>query len=714
VPWLFRRPWLAPVLWILLVVLAAPSAFSLSQHFATDGLGVPGSPSAAVNTVLTRHFGDQANPTATLVYYAPHGVTRPAVASAIRRSLTQVSRLTLVLNRRTVGVLTVSRDRQVAWATVVLPNRTIGGQSATDAVAALRRAARVHQAGLTVYVTGLVPVVHTFTAAIDQDLRTAEIFTLPLTLIALVFIFGSLVAPVGPLLAGFGGITLGLAALVPLSHVVQLAPEVEDAAAMIGLGVGIDYALMLVHRYRLERRAGQDPASAAAAAERHAGTAVLVSGSIVAAAFAITLAINQPLLRSLSLGALVAVVCTVAGTLFVVPSFLVGADRWLDWPFGGPDRASRFWQATARRVTRHPWPYLFGALLFLGLLAYPVHNLRLWNPGVDTLPPSSETRVGYDLWLRHTFPGIGGAVLILAYRPGGFWNPAGQAALARLRNRAQSLADVHAVVAPVVPPAALAALPAPPPSLRPLLGDNNRWAELVVYPNTRASSLATMALVRRLRRRMEGVRHLRVLVGGGAAFTVDVVNKITSTLPPLALAVAAVTYLILLGYFRSLVLPAKAVLLNGVSVAAALGLVTAVFQDGVLRPVLALGGTGALAWTTPVLLFTVLFSLSTDYEVFLMSRVLDRHRHGEPDADAIAHAMEETGRIITGAALIMVTVFLAFGLIGLEFMQEIGFGLGLAILLDASVVRLVLVPAIMRILGRANWWPDRPYLSTRS
>lgn len=712
--WLYRHPWVAPVIWMLIVAAAAPIAFSLSNHFATDGLGVPNSPSAAVSQVLNRHFGQEANPTATVVYYAPGGVNRPSVRRLILQSLHRIGALPIALNHPGPAALQESRDHQVAWVSVSLPNNATGGQAAANAVSALKRAARLVHPGLAVYVTGLVPVVHTFTAAVDRDLRTAEIFTLPLTLVALVLIFGSLAAPGGPLLAGFGGITLGLAALVPLSHWIQLAPEVEDAAAMIGLGVGIDYALMMVHRYRLERRAGRDPVEAAAGALRHAGVAVVVSGTIVAAAFAIMMGINQPLLRSLSLGALVAVIATVLGTLVMVPSYLVWADRWLDWPFGGPDRPSRFWQGLSRRVMARPWGFLAGALLVLGLLAYPVHSLKLWNPGVNTLPATSQTRVGYDLWLRHTFAGNGGAILVLAYRSGGFWNAEGQRELSALKRRLSTTVDVHNVVAPVVPAAVLRGEPTPPPALAPLLGDHNRWAQFVVYPTTRASSLTTMDLVGKLRARVRGVSGMRVMVGGGAAFTVDVVHLISTKLPQLALAVAAATFLLLMWYFRSVVLPLKAVALNGVSVAAGLGMVTAVFQDGWLRSLVPLGGIGAIDWTTPVLLFTVLFSLSTDYEVFLMSRVLDHHRRGESDADAIAHSMEETGRIITGAALIMVTVFLAFGLIGLEFMQEIGFGLGMAVLLDASVVRLILVPAIMRILGRANWWPDvrRPMRAT--
>ncbi|MCY0885656.1 MAG: MMPL family transporter, partial [Firmicutes bacterium] len=359
---------------------------------------------------------------------------------------------------------------------------------------------------------------------------------------------------------------------------------------------------------------------------------------------------------------------------------------------------SPFWERLGRGVMAHPWLALTGAGLFLLLLATPALSLRFWNPSVDTLPPGSATRVAYDRLIRHTFPGVGGALWVLVEDPRhDLGSPGRRAALAAFAAR---LARVHDVYAVSPSPLALA----DPVAVPDFLSADGHDALFTVFPDSRAESQATQQLVRRLRSRLEAPPQARVMVGGGVAYTVDVIHLIRWWLPRIAFLIGGLTAVILYILFRSAALPVKAVLMNLASVSASLGLLVGLFQDGWLAPVLGWKGTGAIDWTTPIILFAVLFGLSTDYEVFLLSQVMAHHRSGLQDEEAVVRGLAETGRIITGAALIMVTVFWAFGAIGLEFMRELGFGLGLAILLDASVVRLVLVPAIMRLLGRWNWW----------
>ncbi|HBQ94810.1 MAG TPA: hypothetical protein DD856_06990 [Sulfobacillus sp.] len=228
---------------------------------------------------------------------------------------------------------------------------------------------------------------------------------------------------------------------------------------------------------------------------------------------------------------------------------------------------------------------------------------------------------------------------------------------------------------------------------------------MTVFPNSRAESQSTQGLVRRLRNLHYSSFKGQVLVGGGVAYTVDVIALILHWLPVVAFLIALTTMVLLFRLFHSLALAIKAVAMNFLSVLASSGLLVLIFQDGFTAPLTGIHGVGAIDWTTPLILFSVLFGLSTDYEVFLLTRIMDYHRDHYPDREAIARGLADTGRIITGAALIMVTVFVAFGVIGLEFMQELGIGLGIAILLDATVVRLVLVPSIMRLLGKWNWWP---------
>ncbi|MCY0881727.1 MAG: MMPL family transporter, partial [Firmicutes bacterium] len=335
---------------------------------------------------------------------------------------------------------------------------------------------------------------------------------------------------------------------------------------------------------------------------------------------------------------------------------------------------------------------------------------KFCNPGYEALPSGSHTRTTYNILLSHTFNGVLGPVFVLVQSPHTLWTSTAWNNLQKMHARLDSVANVHQVE-PTVPALPAAAFQAAPPALyRHTLSRNRHDFLFLVYPDTHPESQATQHLIEHLRSlsypSMQS-QHSRVLVGGNEAYTVDVIHLIIHWLPYIAGMVALTTMLVLYRLFRSWILPFKAVVMNFLSAAAAFGLLVLIFQQGVTAPWTGIHGSGAIDWTTPIILFTVLFSLSTDYEVFLLSRVMDHHQSGASDAQSVENGMAETGRIITGAALIMVLVFFAFGSIGLEFMKELGYGLGLAILLDATVVRMILVPAIMRLLGRWNWWPAR-------
>jgi RND superfamily putative drug exporter len=543
-----------------------------------------------------------------------------------------------------------------------------------------------------------------FTDQVDHDLKTSELWSFPLTLLALIWIFRSVVAPIGPLAIGFGGITVGLAIINMVARVMAIAPEVEDAAAMIGLGVGIDYALLMVHRYRRARQTAS-PEDAAETATLTAGRAVLFSGSIVAAAFAVVFLVDQPLMRSMAIGSLAAVLSTVLAALTLLPALLILLDSHLDWPYGKrANTPSAWWQSWANRVMKRPVLALSVSSALLLALAVPITTIHFWNPGVNTLPASSQTRATYDLWLKHTFPGAGSPIWVAIRKPSGLYNATDYHQIQKVRALILRQPNVHMVVPPLPSLTPITFKGAAPQSLHDALSPSQQVFLLTVFPNSRAESQATQHLVGRLR----ALRYPfagQVLVGGGAAYTVDVIALILHWLPIVAVLIALTTMLLLFRLFHSAVLALKAVLLNLLSVSAASGLLVLIFQDGVTARLTGIQAAGAIDWTTPLILFSVLFGLSTDYEVFLLSRIMEYHQTHLSDRDAIAQGMADTGRIITGAALIMVTVFVAFGAIGLEFMQELGIGLGIAILLDATVVRLILVPSIMRLLGRWNWWP---------
>ena len=701
--WSVRHPWKVVAMWAVILLAALPLALSLSQYFRTDGLGVPNSPSAQVDHVLQKSFGTAANPTATVVFYNRSGLSSASAQNVMDRSLRRIRHVSQVRKVPSAKALEISHDGKVAWGQIVLQKAPAGSLKDAAVVGHLRQAV-VSGHGTHTGITGLVAVERAFTNRVNHDLKTAEIWTLPLTLVALIWIFRSVVAPIGPLAIGFGGITVGLAVINLIARVMALAPEVEDAAAMIGLGVGIDYALLMVHRFRVARNQGEPAAQAAVTAGLTAGRAIMFSGAIVVAAFSLVLLINQPLLRSMALGSLAAVASTVLAALMLLPGLLTLLDRWLDWPFAPRStQTSPWWRKRAEMVMRHPWWFLLVSTSFLVMLAFPVSQIKFWNPGVDTLPATSQTRQTYDILLKHTFAGVQGPIMVLASGSHNWWTAAGWSKLRRLQSTIGHTRDVHNVWPRLPSLPSQAFLHQPPAAVRKILSPNHRIALLTVYPSTRPESQATQHLVTRLRA-IKAPHGTTLKVGGGVAYTVDVIHLIKRWILPIALLVAGSTFVLLWRLFRSVVLPIKAVVLNFLSVSAASGLIVLIFQKGLTAPITGLQATGAIDWTTPVILFTVLFGLSTDYEVFLLSRVLDHHMAGSDDRSAISQGMAETGRIITGAALIMITVFLAFGGIGLEFMQELGFGLGLAILIDATIVRLFMVPSIMRLLGRANWW----------
>ncbi|POB11495.1 MMPL family transporter [Sulfobacillus sp. hq2] len=703
--WIVKHPWHVIVLWTVIFIGALPFMLNLSHQFKTDGLGVPGSPSEHVQHIVQRNFGVLANSTATVVFSSSQSINQPQYRRAIAKILQQMRKVPAVAKVPSLTDMTLSHDEHVMYGTLFFRQTTNHSLADTQAVIPLRHLLSLTPKGLRGGLTGLVPLERSFTNQVDKDLKTAEFWSFPLTLIALVWIFRSAIAPIGPLAIGFGGITVGLAGIDLIARVVAIAPEVEDAAAMIGLGVGIDYALLMVHRYRLARQT-QSAKDAANIAALTAGRAVLFSGSIVAAAFAVVLLVNQPLMRSMALGSLAAVLATVIAALTLLPAVLVVLDPWLEWPYiASKNTPSRWWQAWARRVMQRPVWALIGSSALLLALAYPVTSMHFWNPGVDTLPASSQTRKTYDIWVKHTFPGVGSPLWVVLRSSSSLYTAQSYREVQEVRTQILHQPDVHAVLPllPSLPPTTFTKQP--PLLFRGALAPSRHTFLLTVFPQSHGESQATQQLVRHLRS-LHYAFNGRVLIGGGVAYTVDVIALILHWLPIVAALIAVTTIILLFRLFRSVALAIKAVVMNLLSVSAASGLLVLIFQDGITRPWTGIGGAGAIDWTTPLILFSVLFGLSTDYEVFLLTRVMDYHRLHVPDADAVAQGLADTGRIITGAALIMVTVFIAFGIIGLEFMQELGIGLGIAILLDATVVRLILVPSIMRLLGSWNWWPS--------
>ncbi len=720
-----RRRWWVVALWAGVLLLALPYSFSLIRVLNATGQGAPGSPSARAKALWESRFPATRHATTLVVF---HRGARPLDALdqlAIRQAARQLKDAAAV--HKVTGPY-FSPHRHLAYLDVILHARhTVQGEHSVPSLR--RRLARVHlPQALTVRLTGDAPLSYAFDHTVMADLGRAERWTLPVTFLALVLIFGSLAAAMVPLISAFAGITLGLAALYALHSFLPLTSNVQEAAAMIGLGVGIDYSLLLVTRFRREVRGGRTTRDAAAATMATAGEAVAFSGLVVLATNLALSTINQPLLASLALGVAAAVAFTLLASLTLTPALLACLGPGLEWPAALGRLRRRvswgrgMWEGLARRIMHRPWAVLLGAVAFLVLLALPAAGLRLWEPGSAALPAASRARQGYQLYTAAFGAGSMGPLVLTLRTSSRISSPRVLSDLRRLERDLGKLSDVKKVRGLTdLSAATLRGLPTMsrrPAALKTLLGSHDHTTLVWVYPKSPPSSQASLALVGRVRRFLSGFHGLdgQVLVGGGAAQTADVVSRIRTSAPFVVVSVMLLSYLLLFALFRSVLLPLKAVLLTLLSTLAAYGFLVLVFQDGYGAALLGFHSPGAVTWEAPPLIFAVLFGLSTDYEVFLLSRIRERYRASGDNRESVVRGLEETAGLITSAAFLMVSVFVVFGFSQLEFMKEMGLGMAFAVVLDATVIRTLLVPASMAILGPWNWWlpgrrPKRPPLA---
>ena len=515
----------------------------------------------------------------------------------------------------------------------------------------------------------------------QSDLRRGEVFGVLAALVILVLVFGALVSALLPLVLAGVSIVVSLGIVALLAQAATLSIFVVNIVAGMGLALGIDYALFVVSRLREERAAGHGPAEAIAVAGATAARAVAFSGVAVAVALSSMLFPPDSVLRSLGAGASIVAVVSVLGALTLLPALLgllgdrIEAGRL---PFGGGtgEREGRFWSRVAGIVMRRP---LVALVLSAGLLlvcALPVLGLETGSSGVSTLPDRTPAKQGFEL-LDDTFS-IGRESPALVTVDGSA--PEATARLIRASRPERVLHDGDLTLLEL-----------------PVAGD----------PTGDAATTAVTSLRETVIPEARFPAGVEVLVGGETASHLDYVSVNDEVRPWVFAFVLGLSFVVLLLAFRSIVVPLKAIVLNLLSVAAAYGLLVLVFQEGVGARLLGLDHVETLEVWLPVLLFAILFGLSMDYHVFLLSRIRERYLETGDNAGAVAFGLGTTGRIITGAALIIVVVFVGFALGELVMFQQIGFGVAVALLLDATVVRSVLVPASMRLLGEWNWYLPR-------
>jgi uncharacterized membrane protein YdfJ with MMPL/SSD domain len=583
----------------------------------------------------------------------------------------------------------VSGDRDATGMLVAL------GRDAEDDIEDVVDAVRAADGrdGFRAAITGEFTLETDFDSLAGEDLRNGELgFGLPVALIVLLIVFGSVVAGLVPVLLAIVSITVALALLALVGQAFPLSVFATNMLTGMGLALGIDYSLFVLSRYREERGHGREQREAIAAVGATASRAVLFSGIAFTLAMVGLLLVPSTIMRSLAAGAIAAAVVSVAAALTLLPALLsvlgdrVNALRLPVFGRAAEREESRFWSRAVGAVLRRPLISLALATAVLLVMALPVLGLRSGEAGVSTLPDRLAAKQGY-LALNAEFPGETTEPVEIVI-DGDADSPAVQAGIDRLRGR----------------------LAGEPRFGRPELETDRAGDLTVLTVPVRGDPLGQEAVDAVEALRGEHIPAaftdpgVEVLVGGDTAETIDESDTMSRWLPIVLAFVLGLSFVLLTVAFRSLVVALKAIIVNLLSVGAAYGLLVLVFQEGVGNELFGFPQVDTIEAWVPLFLFAVLFGLSMDYHVFLLSRIRERYRQTGDNHDAIVHGVGSTGRIITGAALIIIAVFSGFARGDLVMFQQMGFGVAVALLLDATVVRLVLVPAAMQLLGDRNWY----------
>jgi RND superfamily putative drug exporter len=557
-------------------------------------------------------------------------------------------------------------------------------------------AARAHP-GLTIAETGDNSAGDAQTRIVDGDLHRVELLAIPVTLLVLLLAFGSLVAALVPLLLGLTAVAAGLGLLGPISHLFPVQDSAKTVILLIGLAVGVDYALFYVARSRQERRTGTAPRQALDITSRTSGRTVVISGSIVALAMAGMFVPGLKVLNGIAAGTIAVIFCAVAGSVTVLPAVLALLGPKID---AGRVRLPRRRRghgglrlpSPAGPVLRRPLAAAGLATALLLALAYPALSLHMAQPSPIALTAPDLPALQTLAAVQDTFPGAGEPAYVVVQAPA-----TQREALSRELARLQALAAGDRI--------------AHPPFRLTWSGDHTAAALSLPLTGNGANPASRQA-VQTLRhtlvpQTLGQVAGARAYVTGATAQDIDFTGQIRGSLPYAIAFVLVLAFGLLMVAFRSVVVPLTAVVLNLLSVAAAYGVLVLVFQHRWAEPVLRFRSDGTITSWLPLFLFVILFGLSMDYHVFILSRVKETVIGGEPTRQAIGYAIGRTAGVITAAALVMVCVFALFGTLASLDLKQAGVGLAVAVLIDATVIRCVLLPASMTVLGERNWYLPR-------
>ncbi|MGW9479133.1 MMPL family transporter [Saccharomonospora azurea] len=688
----FRRRGLVAVLWVL-ILAAVGGAAATTSSTASTAISIPGTEAQQAFELLEERFPGSTpdGATARVVFQAPEGDTltdaehRKTIAKIVA-DLAEGAQVQQAVDP--FQAQSVSRDATIAYTQVTYDGSALELTDATrDALQAAAEKGR--DAGLAVEIGGDALLTIPETGA-------TEVIGVLIAAVVLLVTFGSLVAAGLPLATALVGVGISVAVITLLTQTLELDSTTPILATMIGLAVGIDYSLFIVSRYRAELAEGRAPLDAIGRATGTAGSAVVFAGLTVVIALAGLAVVNIPILTKMGFAAAGAVVLAVLVALTLIPA-LIGMAGKRVLPRKQRDKAAR--EAAegkpgagtrwARFVLRHRVAVLVLGVAGLGVIAIPATNLQLGLPDDSSKPVDTSQRKAYDLISEGFGPGTNGP-LVVTVDARGSDDP--QAAAAATGKALQGLDNVAMAMPPTFNQA----------------GDT---AMITVIPMSAPSSTETEDLVHDIRAEatdLADTTGARILVTGQTAMGIDVSQKLDDALLPYLALVVGLAFVLLVIVFRSLLVPLKAALGFLLSVIAALGAVVAVFQWGWLADLVGVEQTGPIMSLMPIFLVGLVFGLAMDYEVFLVTRMREAYVHGESAQESIVTGFRHGARVVTAAALIMISVFAGFVGSDESMIKMIGFGLAIAVLFDAFVVRMAIVPATLALLGKAAWWLPRP------
>jgi uncharacterized membrane protein YdfJ with MMPL/SSD domain len=702
-----RHRWWVVSAWLAILVTGGILSSGLSKLLSNE-FTVPGTDSEAARVLLQERFGQRDDGSFLVVARVDDSAdptTRRALEAALRRGAA------VLPGGRAQPVQTAGRN--VLFGTVASPLELT---EAKEKTAAVRRAIG-RPAGTEVLVSGTPAIQADLDPIFEEDLLKGEAIALPIALAVLLAVFGLSFAVLMPFLIAASTITATLGIVWVVAHYLTTAIYVTNLVQLIGLGIAIDYSLLIVYRYReeLERASSEDEAVVRTMAT--AGRAVVFSGATVAIGLALLLFMPVPFMVSMGIGGFLIPLLSIAAAVTLQPALLslfgrrgtkrahvadfLRAQLHVPLPrFAGTRDASQgLWARLARSIMRRPLAYLAAGATVLVAAAVPVLDLQLTPGSTSGTPQSPESIRGFNILRDAVGPGAvaPAQVVIDSGRERGVRRPAVQAAIAELIAEVRRDPEVARVdYAPRAP----------------YVDATGRYAYVSIAGKHEYGELAAQDFARRLRDDLIPSvgfpRGTTLLAGGGPAQGIDFIDKAYGAFPWLVLAVLVLTYVTLMRAFRSLLLPLKAVLLNLLAIGATYGLIVIVFKYGVGADLIGLYQFDQVEAWIPIFLFAMLFGLSMDYEVFLVSRMREFWDEGLSNTEAVAQGLERTGRIVTAAAIVMVAAFAGFTAGSIVGLQEFGLGLAVAIFLDATLIRAILVPALMRLFGRWNWWlPER-------